>query len=180
MYRILAAVAVGVLVAIGAATPAWAHSRLLRTDPADGATLTRPVATVTLTFNERVRGRFSTVVVTGPGDISYSRGAVQVVDTDVQQRVYPLRSGNYRVAWRAVSADGHPVQGEFGFTLRLSPADEPTAGPPTAAATPTRHGSGRRTSWWVLLGSVVASAGVVAVVRLRRRAGGRPRSAVQR
>ena len=30
----------------------------------------------------------------------------------------PLEAGAYRVQWRALSADGYPVDGEFSFSIR--------------------------------------------------------------
>jgi copper resistance protein C len=163
-----AVVAVAVL---GPATPASAHSRLERTDPADGGTVTRPMSAITLTFNERVHGDFTTVVVTGPGSRSYSHGHVRVIDDNVYQDVYPLHSGSYTVAWRAISADGHPVDGRFAFTVTLPAGDEPSAYPPVAGpATPATHGSG---SWpWIAAaagGVIVVALGAVLVLRGRRR-----------
>lgn len=162
------------LVWVGAPTPAWAHSRLQRTDPAASAVVRAPIGAVTLTFNEMVRGRFTTVVVSGPGGVSYSAGHVQVVDDDVHQAVYPLRSGDYTVAWRAVSADGHPVEGQFRFSVALPPGQEPTAGPPApakASSAPTASGVG---GWWLWGGAAAGIAAVAAlVVGWRRRAGAR-------
>src|SRR5262249_55547186 len=117
------------------ATPANAHSVLLATKPTDTGVVTAPISEVTLTFNERVHGDFTTVVVNGPrpggsGSVSYSDGHVQVIDDVVHQKVYPLRSGDYQVSWRAISADGHPVEGQFGFKVALPANEEPQAGPP--------------------------------------------------
>jgi hypothetical protein len=160
-----------IAVVLAAATPAWAHSRLQRTDPADGSTLSAQISTVTLTFNEMVRGQFTTVVVTGPGKVSYSEGHVQVIDDDVRQRVYPLHSGSYTVAWRAISADGHPVQGQFHFSMALPAGQEPTADPP---ATPgaAASGAGHANHWWLWGGgaAVVVLAAVLALAFTRRRA----------
>lgn len=161
-----------IAVTLAPALPAWAHSRLLQTVPAVSTTVTAPVSEVTLTFNEHVHQQFSVVVVSGPGGVSYSDGHVQVVDDVVHQKVYPLRSGSYTVEWRVVSADTHPVQGTFGFTVNLPPGLEPTAAPsspvPSRLATPvTGH---RDAPWWSwLLGAaVIGTAGVVLVFMRRR------------
>jgi len=148
--------------------PAWAHSRLLHTTPADGAAINEPTTQVVLTFNEMVKQRFTTVVVTGPDSVDYSQGPVRVVDTTVTQPVYPLRSGAYHVAWRAVSADGHPVQGEFRFTVALPPGTEPTATPPL----PTLSASTHDTPWWPWLAGAATVLVVAAFFRVlaKRRA----------
>jgi methionine-rich copper-binding protein CopC len=156
-------VAVNLLV-LGVAVPASAHSKLERTDPADAAVLGTPVRMVTLTFNEMVRQRFTTVVVTGRGGVSFSDGHAQVVDRDVRQAVYPLRSGAYSVAWRTISADGHPVEGQFQFRVALPAGQEPTAGPP-AAAEASRTAQGGGTPWW--LWAAAGAALVVGVLLVR-------------
>ena len=156
------------------ASPASAHSQLLATSPADGTTLSSPMAEVTLTFNERVRGTFTMVAVNGPliegsGTVSYSDGHAQVIDDVVHQKVYPLRSGAYSVAWRTISADGHPVEGLFHFTIALPAGDEPKDGPPTPAAT---SGQTRGKIGWFLGGvAVVVIGGGVAALMMRRRSG---------
>jgi methionine-rich copper-binding protein CopC len=163
--------AVAVIAAAGcavllAATPASAHSQLRSTEPTAKATVTTPLAQVTLTFDEQVRGRFSTVVVRDATGRSWSDGAVQVVDDDVHQAVYPLRSGAYTVAWRVVSADGHPVEGEYGFTVALPAALEPTSGPPTSP--PAAPPSGRGGLWIAIL-LLVAAAATLPLIRAARR-----------
>lgn len=169
--RLAASAAAVLLAVLAAASPAWAHSRLERTDPADGSTVTAQLSAVTLTFDEMVRGQFTTVRVTGPGKGSYSEGHVQVIDDDVHQKVYPLHSGAYTVAWRAISADGHPVEGQFHFTVALPPGQEPTADPPAgpAAAGPDAGGSHRLWLWGGAAAVVVVIV-VLAVVLTRRRA----------
>src|SRR3981081_3117181 len=57
--------------------PAFAHSQLLSTKPAGGASLTDSASSVSLTFNEPVKQRFSTIVVNGPGGVSSRAGNVR-------------------------------------------------------------------------------------------------------
>ena len=157
-----------VVLLVGAG-PAWAHSRLLHTVPVDGATTTDVTTSVVLTFNEMVKQRFTTVVVRGPDGTSYGRGGVRVVDENVTQDLYPLPSGAYHVAWRAISADGHPVQGEFRFTVSLAPGAEPTVRPPATVASAVPP-SQRSWAWLLAVAVVVAVtiAGVAVVGRGRR------------
>ena len=167
--------AIGVSGLVGLATtgPAWAHSRLQHTSPADGSTVTAPIGEVVLTFNERVHGNFTTVVVTGPSGVSYSREHVQVIDDDVHQPVYPLHSGAYAVAWRAISADGHPVEGQFHFTVALPAGQEPAVNPPASpsrAAAATASAGGGGWLWAGVAVAVVAIAGVIGLLSRRRRA----------
>ncbi|HEV7898578.1 MAG TPA: copper resistance CopC family protein [Planosporangium sp.] len=173
MALLITAVLVTVLVTALAPPPvAWAHSQLLATTPADSATVTAPIGEVTLTFNEPVQQRFSLVVVSGPGGVSYGDGPVRVVDTTVHQPIHPLRSGSYTVQWRVVSADSHPVEGTFGFTVALPARLEPSAGPPAPGPSrPAAAGRGERSGrWWPWpLGLGVLTVCSVVAVRLVRR-----------
>ncbi|WP_344617562.1 copper resistance CopC family protein, partial [Dactylosporangium salmoneum] len=115
----------------GPAAPAWAHSTLLRTDPAKDSTVTAPVSTITLTFNEMVKGSKTVVTVTGPDGANYADGAAQVVDKNVLQAVKPLPQGAITVQWKSAAADGDPISGTFGFTSAIvAPASpSPSASP---------------------------------------------------
>ncbi|MFB9237798.1 copper resistance protein CopC [Plantactinospora siamensis] len=199
LLAVLALALVGTALFAGpGAGPAAAHAALQATDPRDGATVTRPVREITLTFNEPVRGRYTTVVVTGTGDAQFADGPVRVVDAAVHQAVRPLPSGAYRVAWRAVSADGHPVEGQLGFTVALPAGQDPAAGSPSAAAgPPSAAGSadptdpgpssaspasagvagparGTPVGQWVLLGVLALVIAALAALLVRRRANRQP------
>ncbi|MDW5322315.1 copper resistance protein CopC [Plantactinospora sp. KLBMP9567] len=135
-------VALAVLAVTGAvaggllgARPAAAHAQLLGSDPRADSIVTTQLDEITLTFNELVRGNFSTVVVTGPDGGRHGAGQPRAADKRVHLPVEPVRSGSYRVAYRVVSADGHPIQGQFRFTVALAPALEPTGAPATPPAT---------------------------------------------
>ncbi|MFG2043617.1 copper resistance protein CopC [Dactylosporangium sp. NPDC048998] len=183
----LAATAAALLVMLPPARPAFAHDRLLSTDPADGASVTTPVTAVTLTFNEPVKSKFSTIVVTGADGASHAQGAPRGVDATLIQAVSALPPGPVRVAWRAVSADGHPIQGQFTFTnaapAPTSAAASPsptTAGAIATASSPVaaRPAAGGRDSstavWWIVAAVVLvpAAGGGWLWSRRRRAAGG--------
>jgi methionine-rich copper-binding protein CopC len=133
--QLIIAVGVGTLAALPIAAPASAHTRLVSTDPAAGAVVREPRPSITLTFNEPVQTQFTVVNVTGPRGASYSDGSARGADRTLTQPIRALVSGGYRVVWRTVSADGHPVDGEFPFTADL-PGENPAAPTPaTSAAT---------------------------------------------
>jgi hypothetical protein len=175
-----------------AARPASAHNSLESTTPAAGSTVDRPPDAVTLTFDEPVGQRFGVVVVTGPDGKTYQRGSLQVSGSTATQ---PLQgsgpAGRYRVAWRVVSADGHPISGEFSFRVRQGSSGQsetPESEPPGTASESSRtqdtdarqvasdQSGGQQSAWpWVgLVGGVGVVGAVVgaAVWARRRRAGG--------
>ena len=91
-----------------------------------------------LVFTEPVNPELVTVVVTSTAGTQWQAGAPVVSAANVSQPLQPLtEAGEYVVAYRVVSADGHPVTGQVGFVLRL-PAFAPTEPSATALPTSTR------------------------------------------
>ena len=126
--------------AIGA-TLAWAsvHIRLESSAPAAGSVLTTAPERIELRFSARVEVALSSVVLVSPtGDsVPLSVAAEGADDRILVGSVDDLVDGEYVVRWKTVSADGHPVSGEFGFTLSGIPAGTTEAagtGVPTDAA----------------------------------------------
>jgi methionine-rich copper-binding protein CopC len=100
-----------------AAFPALAHSELRGSDPAEGARLAVPPAWLELRFNEPVQ---VTSVTLRDGAGRRVRVALPADTTPraVHRLTAPaLADGAWRLEWRAISADGHPVRGTVRFTI---------------------------------------------------------------
>jgi methionine-rich copper-binding protein CopC len=119
----------GGLAALGAA-PAAAHAHLVRAVPGDGATVTTAPARVRLVFDENVQTS-AALVVTGPSGTRVEQGRVQVLDNTASVRVHVMAAGRYTVAFRVVSADGHPVSAQTSF--RFTPGGTAQRGTTQAA-----------------------------------------------
>jgi len=184
---------------LGFAGPAAAHDVLLSSDPADGSAVQTAPTSVSLTFDQPVQDFEPVVTVTGPDGQSYQSGSPTVDSTVVTNAVGPLTvAGDYVIAYRVVSADGHPVVGEVKFQFTGAPASATSprtsaaAGSPsgpssaisasaasssapvsTAAVAPTSSSSGL--SGWVwaalALAAVLIIAAVVVVLRRPRQSG---------
>jgi methionine-rich copper-binding protein CopC len=133
--RALAAAAAALLIAAGGlliASPASAHDELISTDPVADAALDALPAQLTLTFSGDIATDpgASEVQVTDAAGTQLAEGEPQVEGTVVTQPLAGAASGAVTVLWKVVSSDGHPISGEFGFTV-------PTAAPPTPTDTPT-------------------------------------------
>lgn len=107
------------LVLIGSdARPASAHAQLSSTDPVSGSVLEQPPSEVVLTFTEAVTVEADGVrVLDGDGerrDAASATSAGTVVKVPIEGA---LERGGYVVAWRVVSADGHPINGAFQFSV---------------------------------------------------------------
>jgi len=118
------------------ATPASAHAHLVKIDPADKAAIRNPLTKVTLTFDENMRAP-AAIVVTAPTGARVDKGAAQVLDKTASARVQVVTPGRYTIAYRVVSADGHPVTGQTTFTYQ--PVGSPT---PSAAVSSSPAGGG--------------------------------------
>jgi methionine-rich copper-binding protein CopC len=159
---------------VASAVPASAHDYLVSTSPAADGTADASPPRVTLTFNEAVNTRFSTVQVTGPQGGVWQTGSPEVVGATVNQRLLPLGpAGAYRVTWRVVSADGHPVGGTFAFTLRTAGTGTPAAAAPGGSDAGSTAGAGSASDWLPLAGGLVLLAVVLAgaAAMLARRGG---------
>jgi methionine-rich copper-binding protein CopC len=96
-----------------------AHSLLLESVPASGATLTAPPRELTLRFNNRIERSLSRVRLVD--DRGADRPLAITVDGGPADRlraaVPSLGPGRWRVEWQVLSTDGHVVSGRFNFTL---------------------------------------------------------------
>jgi methionine-rich copper-binding protein CopC len=154
------------------AAPAEAHTTLTSSSPAKGSTVTSP-AQIRLTFADTVR--FTGVVVQDAHGGHHESGKSQAVDNHVTEAVAgPLAAGVYTVGWRVVAPDGHPVTGEYKFTVKgggaasSAPSAAP-AGPSTQpAAEPTKQTSSAGW-WWIGLAILVVALAGGGLALARRR-----------
>lgn len=176
LVRLLAA-GTGVLLAAAAlmaagASSAAAHDELIGTDPAADSTLDASPSQLTLTFSANIASDAGASEV----QVTDAAGTALAGEPSAQDNVLtvPLTadaSGAVTVLWKVVSSDGHPISGEFGFTVTPSTTPTPTPTPtpsaePTATADPTPSASpvpADPTSagvWpWIVGGLVVAALG---------------------
>ena len=126
------------------ATVALRHASLTRSEPAADSVMPAGQTTFRLVFSEPISPDLS-----GAALVAASGDTIKLVTTGDPRDVHalvapvpPLEPGSYRMAWRIVSADGHPVKGNFKFrvaervsvdTARPPPAPPP-APPPEAPA----------------------------------------------
>ncbi|TYB43593.1 copper resistance CopC family protein [Actinomadura chibensis] len=130
--------------ALGAvtATPALAHTRLVSSTPAKGATMPG-VVKVTLVFSDKIS--MAKVIVKDESGKTYQQGpAERSGGTEVVQNVQgPLPAGKYTVAYRVVGADGHAVEGDDLTFSSSGGASEPSAPPPSAGGVGAEQQTGQ-------------------------------------
>jgi copper resistance protein C len=170
------------LLAIASAGPAAAHAVLESTSPAAGATLAAPPKSVSLTFDEAPQQEFSTVHVTGPDGQRKDSGTLANHGAVLEaQLVGSTPAGRYVVDWRVVSDDGHPISGQFAFSvsrntqLGASPSAvnsfAPASSSPSAVAAPASKGGGGSNPGLIagIVAAVVLIVGNIGWLTSRRR-----------
>ncbi|MEV4364875.1 copper resistance CopC family protein [Nonomuraea sp. NPDC049625] len=133
--RLLVLLAITLAAVAGFGAPAFAHAGLKSSDPKDNSTVEEAISSIELVFTEDINSKYVTVVVTGPGGAKVADGKPEVKGETLTQALKPdLANGRYAIAFRVVSADGHPVAEELHFTLK-APTPEPTPTDTAGAST---------------------------------------------
>ena len=124
------------------ASPAHAHDELLGSSPAAEATVEGLPTEITLTFSAAIAtdAGASEVQVTDAAGTSLVAEAPTAQDNVLTQALEGEASGPVTVLWKVVSSDGHPISGQYAFTVTAppTPTDTPT---PTAVPTPSSEPS---------------------------------------
>ncbi|WP_455837003.1 copper resistance CopC family protein [Pseudarthrobacter siccitolerans] len=133
----LAAVAALLLPAAAVASPALAHDALSSTAPARDEVVATAPDTVSLTLTQPPTDsaslNLSVITVTDGAGKTVSDGTVSVDGATLSTKTAPGSPGTYRVLWRAVSSDGHPIEGDYSFTVQTAAA----VSGPAVSATPS-------------------------------------------
>ncbi len=100
------------------ALPASAHNYLVSSAPAAGAVVTEQPGTVSLETNDDLLEveDGAVIQVHGPDGRFYSDGCTSVAGPSAETQVVLGAPGEYTVAWKVVSTDGHPISGTWAFT----------------------------------------------------------------
>ncbi|WP_371422530.1 copper homeostasis periplasmic binding protein CopC [Tardiphaga sp.] len=103
---------------------AFAHPKLVSSDPAANASVASP-AKITLKFSEKLVPAFSKADITMaamPGMAAMKMASTSAVGPDGMTLVITPKSalprGQYSVEWNVVSSDTHKIAGRQTFTVR--------------------------------------------------------------
>lgn len=149
-----------------AAPTVSAHTVLVQTTPESGALLSAAPAEVSLKFTQQPLSGSVALVAESANGSTVQLGQPAVEATTVTA-AWPAGqpSGTYRVSWRVVSPDGHPVNGTWEFSYAVSSAQ------PFVTATPEAQPSSSASSFpWLVVGIIVVVAiGLIAIFTIRRK-----------
>ncbi|WP_086823364.1 copper resistance CopC family protein [Allokutzneria sp. NRRL B-24872] len=189
MRRALTALLVAGLALVLSAGPALAHNVLVDSSPKKDAQVESSPTELKLVFDQQVQAAdlVNTVTLTGPGGTRWATDKPKVENNTVTVAATPLGpAGEYTIAFRILSADGHPVGDKLSFRLTKDGPGTPLSGAkPADSATPAPSGSeaatvtavaGRQADsnggfpvWvWFAGAAVLLGAGVVIALRFSR------------
>ncbi len=128
----IASVISGLLFALTFAPASWGHAELKSSNPVKGTTLEVMPSTISVTFNEALmilgNEQINTLALRDPFNEDVSLSEINISGDTISAAVRlgsALLSGEYRIIYRVVSADGHPIEGEVPFIY--APEEEATS-----------------------------------------------------
>lgn len=105
------------------ATTVFAHSHLGASNPADGDIVTEPLQEITLTFDGQIEiGSYIDLQAAAGEPVEVEEikiGDGSLIGTFTEA----LPNDDYTVNWSIISADGHPLEGTFSFTVNAPIAE---------------------------------------------------------
>ncbi len=167
------------MLAVIIAPSASAHTALTASTPADQSKTTAP-SQLELRFNENVNSRFVVVLLTAAGGQRVDTAEPHVSGATVTVKVLSTPpAGTYTVAYRVVSADGHPVTGTFGFEIVAGAGTPPTTSatipstPPAAPAAADETEPALSLQWALIASTIVVAVALTIGLVFRRQRKGR-------
>ncbi|MFI5234536.1 MAG: copper resistance protein CopC [Gemmatimonadales bacterium] len=101
---------------------AFFHLHLKRAEPGINDTIAVAPKAIRLWFTETPEAAVAGIALIGPGGAKISLGKPALESGQSPALTAPVQGpmapGAYRVQWRAMAGDGHPMRGSFGFILR--------------------------------------------------------------
>ncbi|AMB60592.1 hypothetical protein AWU67_15410 [Microterricola viridarii] len=120
-------------------SPAYAHDQLLSSSPGTDERLTTAPTEVTVEFTDEIMDLGTVLLLSDAAGTTWELDEPALDGARVVASVAAtLPDGGYTLAWRVVSADGHPISGVIPFTVgdtaAASPADDTADDPASDAA----------------------------------------------
>jgi methionine-rich copper-binding protein CopC len=118
---VLATIAAIATLAVPREATSTMHLRLTGSQPARDTVLGAAPTQICLWYSQKPMLRLSSVTLTGPrGAVALGRLTLEARDSaPIVARIEgAVPPGNYVIAWRTASSDGHPIRGTIPFTVR--------------------------------------------------------------
>lgn len=120
------------------AAPASAHAHLVKSFPDAGAVLAASPPEVVLTFDQPIQAfpGANGIVVTGPQSSHWACGRARIDGNTLTASMSELGApGRYRIDYRVLGADGHPIIGSVPIDIRPPASTASTTSATSIAST---------------------------------------------
>ncbi|WP_173923421.1 copper resistance CopC family protein [Agromyces sp. Marseille-P2726] len=178
MIRRALGAALALVASVGLATmvasPASAHNTVVATSPTEKSVVSEQPGSVSLTTSDELIdiGGSTVMRVVGPDGRHFETACATVDGVTAEVSAELGQAGRYTVEWQVVSADGHPISGEFAFhwapaegEALAAGSDHPACGDATEESPRGEaESSGSASAASVALGDVLWIGGGVLVV----------------
>ena len=104
----------------------FAHTGLEATSPQNEEVVKEELQEISLTFETKVEQGSTFELNDSNGD------SIPVDNISLNENIMvgnlssPMENGSYLVTWKIIGADGHPIEGEFSFSVELPNSESPT------------------------------------------------------
>ena len=158
---------IALALSLGISLPASAHDEVIGQSPETGATVQAgqqeiaiEISGTPLTLED---GSGNEISVTLPDGNSLYSGCLVI---DGKRGFLPVdldQAGEYKVSWRMVSSDGHPISGDFSFQVENTNGyvANPDFQYPECASEPMLISEAPQDFYWVLWLSLGVGAGII-------------------
>ncbi len=120
-------VAAAAIVTTTMSLPAFAHSELTDSNPTDGQVVKKALDEVSITFSGKIE-KGSDITVTDSKGKEVESTDLTIHNTEMTASFdKPLANDDYQVDWNVLSADGHPVEGTYSFSVDAKEVKEEKA-----------------------------------------------------
>ncbi|WP_335715047.1 copper resistance CopC family protein [Neobacillus drentensis] len=114
-------------------TTVFAHSHLESSSPKNGEVLTQPLKEIALTFETTLESTSTFTLEDSKGtSIPLSKVSIEgnkLIGTLNNE----LANGGYKIHWKIIGTDGHPLEGDISFSVQL-PAKQTTSAAASASS----------------------------------------------
>ncbi|PEC47953.1 copper resistance CopC family protein [Bacillus sp. AFS096315] len=102
-----------------------AHTKLVSSNPSNGQIITEPTKQITLEFEEALE-QLGTIKLYKTGSATAVTNVSIKGNKLIADLPNGLENGDYKIEWKVVSEDGHPITGQIPFKVQLKQAETKT------------------------------------------------------
>ncbi len=97
-----------------------AHTYLQESIPNQGEVVTKPISELLLTFETKIENGSKLELVNRSNDSTIIPEEITIETNRMEARFPDLTTGEYRVIWKVIGADGHIIEGDYSFTVNVT------------------------------------------------------------